>query len=54
MNGDKSIDFALEAYKIALVGSSGMAKRHRIEHLSLLSQENLARMATWEFHLASY
>ena len=44
-NGNRAINFTLEAYKDALAGDSGIKKRHRIEHCSLLSQENLTQMA---------
>ena len=44
-NGDKAIDLTLDAYKTSLKGSSGLEKRHRIEHCSILSDTNVAKMA---------
>ena len=43
-NGNKAIDLAVKAYREALGGKSGLTKRHRIEHCSLLNEENLDSM----------
>ena len=43
-NGNKAIDLAIAAYRDALGGESGQTKRHRIEHCSLLNEENLDNM----------
>ena len=43
-NGDKAIDLSLDAYQIALKGKSGIPKRHRIEHCSVVNQDTLNRM----------
>ncbi|MBK5528473.1 amidohydrolase family protein [Pseudomonas sp. TH06] len=43
-NGDRAIDFTLEAYKNALDNRSGLEKRHRIEHCSLLTEETVKRL----------
>ena len=43
-NGDKAVQFALEAYDSILEGKKGSSKRHRIEHCSLLTQDNIKTM----------
>ena len=43
-NGNKAIDLAIKAYREALDGKSGLTKRHRIEHCSLLNEEHLDSM----------
>lgn len=43
-NGDRAIDFTIEAYATCLNGTSGLEKRHRVEHCSLLSDANLKRI----------
>ncbi|MGC5702179.1 amidohydrolase family protein [Pseudomonas sp. NFXW11] len=43
-NGDRAIDFTLQAYKDAFKGGTGLEKRHRIEHCSLLSDDRLKSM----------
>ena len=43
-NGNKAIDLAIIAYREALGGNSGQTKRYRIEHCSLLNEENLDSM----------
>ncbi|AXI62567.1 amidohydrolase [Pseudomonas kribbensis] len=43
-NGDRAIAFTLQAYKEALNGQSGLEKRHRIEHCSMLSNDTLDQM----------
>ena len=43
-NGDKAISNILDAYQTALGGESGLTKRHRIEHCSLLDEATLQRM----------
>ncbi|MGZ0785120.1 amidohydrolase [Pseudomonas saponiphila] len=43
-NGDRAIEFTLQAYDLALQGQSGLDKRHRIEHCSLLSTKTLETM----------
>lgn len=43
-NGDRAISFTLSAYETALKKSSGLEKRHRIEHCSLLSDAHLQSM----------
>lgn len=43
-NGDRAIEFTLQAYEEALQGQSGLEKRHRIEHCSLLTPSTLATM----------
>ncbi|NBF11478.1 amidohydrolase [Pseudomonas sp. Fl4BN1] len=43
-NGDRAIEFTLQAYEDALQGQSGLEKRHRIEHCSLLTENSLATM----------
>jgi hypothetical protein len=40
-NGDAAIHLTLEAYRSALHGTSGLAKRHRIEHCSVLDAAHL-------------
>ena len=47
-NGNKAIDFTLEAYKAALAGNGRLPKRHCIEHCSILNQENVVCMADME------
>ncbi len=44
-NGDKAVDITIAAYESSLKGSSGLEKRHRIEHCSILSDTNIAKMA---------
>lgn len=44
-NGDMAIKLTLDAFKIALKGESGIPKRHRIEHCSLVDKETLERMS---------
>ncbi|UQS18156.1 amidohydrolase [Pseudomonas sp. HS6] len=43
-NGDRAIEFTLQAYKTALKGQSGLEKRHRIEHCSMLNNDTLDQM----------
>ncbi|WP_192558576.1 amidohydrolase [Pseudomonas allokribbensis] len=43
-NGDRAIEFTLQAYKNALNGQSGLEKRHRIEHCSMLNDKTLDQM----------
>ena len=43
-NGDKAINLTLDAYQIALNGKSGIPKRHRIEHCSIVNQDTLKRI----------
>ncbi|MDF2399793.1 amidohydrolase family protein [Pseudomonas sp. 3MA1] len=43
-NGDRAIEFTLQAYDLALQGQSGLDKRHRIEHCSLLTPKTLKTM----------
>lgn len=43
-NGDKAIKFALDAYELVLKGESGISKRHRIEHCSLVDSYTLDRI----------
>lgn len=43
-NGDRAIEFTLQAYDLALQGQSGLDKRHRIEHCSLLTPNTLETM----------
>lgn len=43
-NGDRAIDFTLQAYEAALQGNSALEKRHRIEHCSLLTADTLQTM----------
>ncbi|WP_085630821.1 MULTISPECIES: amidohydrolase [unclassified Pseudomonas] len=43
-NGDRAIEFTLQAYKTALKGKSGLDKRHRIEHCSLLTPRTLDQL----------
>ncbi|NWA24489.1 amidohydrolase family protein [Pseudomonas gingeri] len=43
-NGDRAIQFTLDAYANALGKQSGLEKRHRIEHCSLLATETLDQM----------
>ena len=43
-NGNKAIELTLEAYKLALKGESGLTKRHRIEHCSLVEEKVLDRI----------
>ncbi|MGF1728416.1 amidohydrolase [Photobacterium kasasachensis] len=43
-NGDKAVDYALDVYETALKGSSGLDKRHRIEHCSILSHDSADKM----------
>jgi len=43
-NGDRAIDFTLQAYKNALQDGSALERRHRIEHCSLLTDDNLNDM----------
>ncbi|MFD1815823.1 amidohydrolase [Rhodococcus gannanensis] len=44
-NGDAAIDLALDAFEEALGGTSGLGRRHRIEHCSFAHPEQLDRMA---------
>ena len=46
-NGNRAIDFTIEVYRDFLGGNAGagLEKRHRIEHCSLLSEENLQKMS---------
>lgn len=44
-NGNRAIENTLTAYKEALDGKSGLIKRHRIEHCSLLSEEAIKSMS---------
>ncbi|WP_338524124.1 amidohydrolase [Pseudomonas batumici] len=43
-NGDRAIQFTLDAYANALGKQSGLEKRHRIEHCSLLTKETLDQL----------
>ncbi|MEB0227256.1 amidohydrolase [Pseudomonas sp. 10S4] len=43
-NGDRAISFTLSAYEAALKKTSGLEKRHRIEHCSLLTEDHLKDM----------
>ncbi len=43
-NGDRAIQFTLDAYANALGKQSGLEKRHRIEHCSLLKKETLDQL----------
>ena len=43
-NGNKAIDQILTAYAEALGGVNGLAKRHRIEHCSLLDDDAIKKM----------
>ncbi|MGE8413690.1 MAG: amidohydrolase [Pseudomonas sp.] len=43
-NGDRAIDFTLQAYQKAFEQGVGLNKRHRIEHCSLLSEDRLKTM----------
>ncbi|NRA52962.1 MAG: amidohydrolase [Gammaproteobacteria bacterium] len=43
-NGDQAIDFTLDIYQNALKGQSGLDKRHRIEHCSLLTSYRADRV----------
>ncbi len=43
-NGNKAIDLTLSAYEAALGGESGLTKRHRIEHCSLLDDEAIEKL----------
>ncbi len=43
-NGNKAIEFTLDAYELALGGESGLNKRHRIEHCSLVNKTALDRI----------
>ncbi len=43
-NGDRAVQFAIEAYDYALEGQADIAKRHRIEHCSLLNPEEIETM----------
>lgn len=45
-NGDRAIEFTLQAYQTALNGQSGLEKRHRIEHCSLLKTDTLDQLQT--------
>ena len=45
-NGDKAIEIAIAAYKDALGGNSGLDKRHRIEHCSILDDSHIDTMAS--------
>ena len=45
-NGNKAIELTVAAYKEALGTASGLVKRHRIEHCSLLNKSNLEEMHT--------
>jgi predicted amidohydrolase YtcJ len=45
-NGDKAVEFCIEAYREALDGRSGLEKRHRIEHCSLLTKDKIDDMHT--------
>lgn len=44
-NGDCAIDLALDVFENALKGQSGLDKRHRIEHCSLLNENRMQRMS---------
>ncbi len=44
-NGNKAIDLTLSAYEAALCGESGLTKRHRIEHCSLLDDEAIEKLS---------
>ena len=43
-NGNKAIEYTVAAYKEALGTTTGLVKRHRIEHCSLLNKSNLDEM----------
>lgn len=43
-NGDKAIDLTLDVYEYVLKGETGLNKRHRIEHCSLLNEKRMDRM----------
>ncbi|MGE1174690.1 amidohydrolase [Pseudomonas sp. BW7P1] len=43
-NGDRAIDFTLNAYEEALDNRSGLEKRHRIEHCSLMTKDTTRRL----------
>lgn len=43
-NGNKAINLTLDAYQIAANGKSGIPKRHRIEHCSIVNQDTLKRI----------
>ncbi len=43
-NGDAGIDMGLDGFEAVLAGRSGLERRHRIEHCSLLHPEQIARM----------
>lgn len=43
-NGNKAIEKVLIAYEKALDGESGLIKRHRIEHCSILDEDAIKRM----------
>jgi predicted amidohydrolase YtcJ len=43
-NGDRAVQFTLQAYADALQGGSALKKRHRIEHCSLLNEDSLQTM----------
>lgn len=45
-NGDAAIDDVLDAYETGLDGASGLRRRDRIEHCSLPTDDQLARMAS--------
>lgn len=44
-NRDAAVTKALAAYEAVLGGESGLPKRHRIEHCSLLNKENIQKMS---------
>ncbi len=43
-NGDKAVTFAVDVYDEVLNGKSGIEKRHRIEHCSLLTEDQIKKM----------
>ncbi|MFC3030985.1 amidohydrolase [Pseudoalteromonas fenneropenaei] len=43
-NGDQAVNYTINVYETALNGQSGLDKRHRIEHCSLLTDDNAKRM----------
>jgi predicted amidohydrolase YtcJ len=43
-NGDAGIDMALDGFEAVLAGRSGLERRHRLEHCSLLHPEQITRM----------
>ena len=45
-NGNRAIEHTVAAYKEALGTATGLDKRHRIEHCSLLNKSNLDEMRT--------